>query len=217
MIYGDDPLKLNNYNYSPSLVAIIQSGNLYVYAMNNPVKYVDTDGEIIVSAILAGALVGGIINTGTNIYGQINDGASFKTLNLMSIGISFTAGAISGGIAGSPIGLLGLVGFNALISGAESALQDKVYGRNIDWKQAAIKTGVGALAGFAGGSGAQAPQKTVYGKLVSNGSELSVVNLTYSNRVTAKSAAKALAKGLTYSTTTQIIVTDNVVKVIYEE
>ena len=30
MIYGDDPLKLNNYNYSPSLVAIIQSGNLYV-------------------------------------------------------------------------------------------------------------------------------------------------------------------------------------------
>ena len=44
MIYGDDPLKLNNYNYSPSLVAIIQSGNLYVYAMNNPITYVNENG-----------------------------------------------------------------------------------------------------------------------------------------------------------------------------
>ena len=44
MIYGDDPLKLNNYNYSPSLVAIIQSGNLYVYAMSNPVMYVNENG-----------------------------------------------------------------------------------------------------------------------------------------------------------------------------
>ena len=44
MLYGDDPLKLNNYNYSPSLVAIIQSGNLYVYAMNNPITYVNENG-----------------------------------------------------------------------------------------------------------------------------------------------------------------------------
>ena len=44
MLYGDDPLKLNNYNYSPSLVAIIQSGNLYVYAMSNPVMYVNENG-----------------------------------------------------------------------------------------------------------------------------------------------------------------------------
>ena len=32
-VNGDDLLELNNYNYSPSLVAIIQSGNLYVYVM----------------------------------------------------------------------------------------------------------------------------------------------------------------------------------------
>ena len=47
MIYGDDPLTLNNYNYSPSLVAIIRSGNLYVYAMNNPTRYTDPTGELV--------------------------------------------------------------------------------------------------------------------------------------------------------------------------
>ena len=47
MIYGDnpqDPLGLGVY--VPSLVAIWQSGNLYVYCMNNPVMYIDSSGLI---------------------------------------------------------------------------------------------------------------------------------------------------------------------------
>ena len=50
MLYGDDPLKLNNYTYAPSLAAIIQSGNLYVYAMSNPTRYADPDGEGVILA-----------------------------------------------------------------------------------------------------------------------------------------------------------------------
>lgn len=53
MLYGDDPLKLNNYTYAPSLAAIIQSGNLYVYAMSNPTRYTDPDGEFAISAWIA--------------------------------------------------------------------------------------------------------------------------------------------------------------------
>ena len=53
MLYGDDPLKLNNYNYAPSLAAIIQSGNLYVYAMSNPTRYADPDGEGVILAWFA--------------------------------------------------------------------------------------------------------------------------------------------------------------------
>ena len=63
MLYGDDPLKLNNYTYAPSLAAIIQSGNLYVYAMSNPTRYADPDGEsIAIAAISLKAAGAGILN-----------------------------------------------------------------------------------------------------------------------------------------------------------
>ena len=45
MIYGDDPLQLNKYTYAPDFHAIAQSGNLYGYGMNNPVRYVDPSEE----------------------------------------------------------------------------------------------------------------------------------------------------------------------------
>ena len=67
MVYGDEPMKLNEYTYAPDISAIIQSGNRYVYVINNPVLYVDKDGDIIVLAIVAGAIIGGIINAGTNV------------------------------------------------------------------------------------------------------------------------------------------------------
>lgn len=113
---------------------------------------------------------------------------------------------------------LGQVGFNAVIGGAESALQDKVYGRNIDWKQVGISAGIGALAGRLGGRGATAPIRTVYGKIVgAGGVNTSVVYVTYASRKTAEAAAKSLARGLAKGSLTQIIVTNKVVKIIYKE
>lgn len=177
------------------------------------------DGEsIALTGIIVGAIIGGVINAGVNVWRQISDGVSFQNLNWASVGVSFSAGAVSGGIAGSPIGLLGQVGFNAVISGVESALQDKLYGRDINWKQVGISAGIGGLAGFVGGEGASAPVKTVYGKIVgAGGVNTSVVYLTYSSRATAEAAAKSLSKGMTKGSLTQIIVTDNVVKFIYVE
>ncbi len=168
--------------------------------------------------IIVGAVVGAVANAGINVYRQIKNGTSFEKINWASVGVSFVAGALSGGIAGSPIGLLGQVAFNAIISGAESALQDKVYGRDIDWGKVAVNAGIGALVGLAGGKGATAPVQTTYGKIVgAGGVKVSVVYITYESKATAEAAAKALIKSLAKGYATQIFVTDNVVKIVYEE
>lgn len=55
MIYGDNPqkineysdeLRLNTYSYTPQINAIMQSGNLYVYCVGNPVRYCDPSGYV---------------------------------------------------------------------------------------------------------------------------------------------------------------------------
>jgi len=60
-IYGDnpvkinqrqDPLGLNTYTLVPDITAIMQSGNLYNYCMNNPIMYVDSSGEFVIRAPL---------------------------------------------------------------------------------------------------------------------------------------------------------------------
>ena len=43
----NDPLGLNSYTYKPETTAIMQSGNLYVYCINNPLMWQDSDGESI--------------------------------------------------------------------------------------------------------------------------------------------------------------------------
>ena len=55
MIYGDNPQKINeredalglkNYTYVPQIMAIVQSGNQYVYGINNPIMYFDYTGML---------------------------------------------------------------------------------------------------------------------------------------------------------------------------
>jgi len=58
MIYGDDPVKINErekddplglrqYMYVPSMLAIMQSGNLYAFCAGNPVRYKDVNGNFL--------------------------------------------------------------------------------------------------------------------------------------------------------------------------
>jgi len=63
-IYGDDPVKwnerpadpndplgLSTYTYKPDITAIMQSGNLYAFCMNNPIMYIDPSGHLSLSLV----------------------------------------------------------------------------------------------------------------------------------------------------------------------
>jgi len=136
MIYGDnpqkinerqDPLGLNIYTLVPDRNAITQSTNLYAYCGNNPIMYIDSNGEIfflVTAAIgaVAGAVVGGVVAaaTGKNV--------------LAGVGI----GAAAGGI----IGLTGGAAAAYIVTGSVTA------------STGAVVAGLGAAGATAAGSGA---------------------------------------------------------------
>ena len=143
MIYGDNPLKINEredalglktYSYAPQLSAVVQSGNLYVYGANNPILYADPSGEIILSTLallmIGGALIGGAIG-GTIRYNAATqagltgwDKAHYTINGALFGGI---VGAL-GGYALAPIvvGATGVAGFSISTSGV-TALTPNAY------------------------------------------------------------------------------------------
>ena len=98
MIYGDNPQKineredklgLNTYSYAPQISAVVQSGNLYVYAVGNPVMYADEDGEI---AKLVKAAIHGAIN---GIIAAMTSDAENTTDYVIDIATAFGSGFLS--------------------------------------------------------------------------------------------------------------------------
>ena len=71
MIYGDEPLRLHAYTYSPQITAIAQSGNLYFYALNNPVAYWDSSGENSIALTQALEMSGLVVADGPLPIGDI--------------------------------------------------------------------------------------------------------------------------------------------------
>ena len=98
MIYGDNPQKINEredklglktYSYAPQISAVVQSGNLYVYAVGNPVMYADEDGEIekLVKAAIHGAING--------IIAAMTSDAENTTDYVVDIATAFGSGFLS--------------------------------------------------------------------------------------------------------------------------
>jgi len=58
----DDPLGLSTYTYRPDITAIMQSGNLYVYCMNNPIMFVDPTGKDAAAIFYGSWTTGGIVS-----------------------------------------------------------------------------------------------------------------------------------------------------------
>jgi len=53
MVFWDSPVSRNNRTM-PSTWAIMQSGNLFAYTMNNPIRFIDPSGKFAIPAIPAG-------------------------------------------------------------------------------------------------------------------------------------------------------------------
>ncbi len=60
-IYGDEESK-NDALIIPKNESIMQSKQLYNYAINNPIKYIDSNGEVaIITCVIIGAIVGAVV------------------------------------------------------------------------------------------------------------------------------------------------------------
>lgn len=168
------------------------SYNLFGYCGNNPVVRADTQGDIWHIAIGAGigAFFGVMTKLATN---AINDQPLAG--GLWTAGI---AGAVSGGLAASGVGLAGQIIGNATISMVNNAADQCIGWQNgsktdsFDYGSLFLDGAIGAIAGFAGGSGAGSKNLTQIG--------LTNIKRTY-NAFThhgIKAAGKVLSKGLSY-------------------
>ena len=127
-------LSVDQYVQSPSNS---QNFNRYAYCLNNPLRYVDPNGEFIWEPILVGAFIGAFTNTASRLMsGSVNNGTQFW----VAAGI----GAVSGGLGGAAgygagLGAASWLGEGSLIGiGAASGLANGfVSASSAAWMQGA--------------------------------------------------------------------------------
>jgi len=153
MIYGDVHQRFIVLPAIPNLLAIRQSQNLYAYALDNPLIYVDPEGKVVLTTIAIGAgvgvAIGGLFNIGSQVVDDIDFGQvvnSFQS-NGFSGGMSNVGSQISNGwnnISWWEVGINafggGLSGgINSLInmatySGSQWVNGEEINGRNLGFE-----------------------------------------------------------------------------------
>ncbi|MBA3878038.1 MAG: hypothetical protein C0498_14170, partial [Anaerolinea sp.] len=144
----------------PGSLAAPQSLDRYVYVENNPTTYADPSGNfvpllIIGAAALVGAAAGGVAYTaGVGIANVAQGRPIGDGWNLVDAGISAVAGATSGVLATTGVGLGGLVVMNAVV-GFDATAASMIAGGRRDPSELIAGTAFGALGPLLpGGSGA---------------------------------------------------------------
>ena len=132
VIYGDSPIKINEGKdslglniYLPDMNAIMQSGNLYAYGLNNPIMFRDPSGEIVITTtvllIAAGAVIfgtaGGFVGNG---IANKKGATGWSKVGYIAGGA--TIGAVAGGALGAVAGpivtsITGIAGVSITASG----------------------------------------------------------------------------------------------------
>ena len=134
--------------------------NLYTYCCNNPVLYVDPSGHWIHLAI--GAAIGGLVAATVSVVGQlIENKGDFSKIDGVKVLTATVAGAVSGLVASTGVGLVGQIAINAGLSAANS-FADQTYEIYCDdytrdeynLFEIGTAAAVGGVAGLIGGAGA---------------------------------------------------------------
>jgi len=163
MIYGDnqiysvEPTPLRGI--VPDPLAIGQSSNSYAYTLNNPLIYLDLNGEFILTAaaivtlkvVGVSALVGGTVSAGANIVSQglQND---WNNIRWGEVGINFVGGAASGALAGTGWGMPVVIAGNATINAGKYAWVQHTYNEPVRLDKLIYEAGIGAVSGWIGGN-----------------------------------------------------------------
>lgn len=131
--------------------------NLYAYCLNNPVNETDENGYFLLWLFITAIFVGSVIGAGTSIINQgINNG--WENINWWQVGWNALMGGISGALAVSGLGVVGMTISGATIGLISSVGDNLISGSNFSdwhtWLDIGLSTGLGALFGFLGGAGA---------------------------------------------------------------
>ncbi len=126
-----------------------QSWNAYAYSLNNPMKYVDPDGE---SATLIGGIAGAVIGGGI---------AAWRGESVWKGAVS---GAVAGALAGAVIdtggvalGVYGAAAAGGALGGAGGGIVGRALnGQTTTVQDAAIDAGLGAAGGLIGAAAGKA-------------------------------------------------------------
>ena len=148
----------DSFTYITDNIGDINVCNLFVYCNNNPVMYVDPDGEVAVllTALIGmaigfgiGAAISGSFEIGKQIY---NNGWNPIKWNWGQIGLSALGGGVAGAISAIPIpgtGFLSYLGTFA-IGGVASVAGGIISGSVNSWQTALLAFGIGGVANVVG-------------------------------------------------------------------
>ena len=165
--------------------------NLFAYCDNNPIIRVDHGGQI---WMLIGAAVGAFVSGAVSAISQY---ATTGSINWKTVGINAAAGAVSGALATTGIGLVASIGANAGLGGAAYVSDQIVNGDEITLDGLVTNTIAGGVGGAIGGSGANAKGLSAAWKSASDSitRELRRANIKYAaKRISAYTAEKTAIK-----------------------
>ena len=160
--------------------------NLFAYCDNNPIMRVDYIGDfwmLIGGAI--GALVGGAVSA-------VSQYVTTGKIDWRVVGVNAAAGAISGAIASTGVGLFASIGINAVLGGGTYVAEQVIKREKITVGGVVASTASGAISGIIGGKGTNAKGLSAAWGSAKKGisRELRRANVKYATKQIAKYTVK---------------------------